>query len=219
MPTLNIQGKRVKVDDSFLQLSPEEQNRTVDEIAAQIGVAPQPTKGTGATAGFENPIRVELPDGSIAEFPEGTPNDVMESAIKRHLSIDAEGQASSDLRSELSSITQNPAKAAFDELPAWKKAVVAAGDTADLAANGITMGFGNKGAALLRSAITGQDYDDTLAEMRTRSESGAARGVLSNIQRIEQMQVGAEQKRQAIQAFLSRALAIGSGMATAENAR
>ncbi|ASR06918.1 hypothetical protein CHY08_07175 [Rhizobium leguminosarum bv. viciae] len=41
MPTLNIQGKRVKVDDSFLQLSPEEQNRTVDEIAAQIGATPQ----------------------------------------------------------------------------------------------------------------------------------------------------------------------------------
>jgi len=36
---LNIQGKRVKVDDSFLQLSPEEQNRTVEEIAAQIGVS------------------------------------------------------------------------------------------------------------------------------------------------------------------------------------
>jgi hypothetical protein len=42
MPTLNIQGKRVKVDDSFLQLSPEEQNRTVDEIAGQIGAAPSP---------------------------------------------------------------------------------------------------------------------------------------------------------------------------------
>jgi hypothetical protein len=41
MPTLNIQGKRVKVDDSFLQLSPEDQAKTVDEIAAQIGVTPQ----------------------------------------------------------------------------------------------------------------------------------------------------------------------------------
>jgi hypothetical protein len=39
MPTLNIQGKRVKVDDAFLQLSPEEQNRTVDEIAGQLGMA------------------------------------------------------------------------------------------------------------------------------------------------------------------------------------
>lgn len=38
MPVLNINGKRVTVDDSFLQLSPEQQNATVDEIAASIGV-------------------------------------------------------------------------------------------------------------------------------------------------------------------------------------
>lgn len=35
--TLNIGGKRVKVDKSFMQLSPEQQNATVDEIAASIG--------------------------------------------------------------------------------------------------------------------------------------------------------------------------------------
>lgn len=40
MPVLNIEGRRVRVDDSFLQLSPDEQNRTVDEIASQIGAAP-----------------------------------------------------------------------------------------------------------------------------------------------------------------------------------
>jgi hypothetical protein len=40
MPTLNIDGVgRVKVDDSFLSLSPEEQAKTVDEIAAQLGSA------------------------------------------------------------------------------------------------------------------------------------------------------------------------------------
>ncbi len=36
--TLNIGGKRVKVDGGFMQLSPEQQNATVDEIAASIGV-------------------------------------------------------------------------------------------------------------------------------------------------------------------------------------
>lgn len=45
MPTLNIEGKRVKVDDSFLTLSPEEQQRTVEEIAQQIGVGSQPAAG------------------------------------------------------------------------------------------------------------------------------------------------------------------------------
>lgn len=46
MATLNIQGKRVKVDDSFLQLSPEDQAKTVDEIAGQIGVSPEVPNAT-----------------------------------------------------------------------------------------------------------------------------------------------------------------------------
>jgi hypothetical protein len=37
MATLNIEGKHVQVDDSFLKLSPEEQDSTVAEIARSIG--------------------------------------------------------------------------------------------------------------------------------------------------------------------------------------
>lgn len=37
MGTLVINGKRVKVDDSFARLSPADQQRTVEEIAAQMG--------------------------------------------------------------------------------------------------------------------------------------------------------------------------------------
>lgn len=37
MATLNINGKRVKVDDSFLELSPEQQEATVNEIASSLG--------------------------------------------------------------------------------------------------------------------------------------------------------------------------------------
>lgn len=37
MATLTINGRRVKVDDSFLSLSPEQQNATVDEIAQSLG--------------------------------------------------------------------------------------------------------------------------------------------------------------------------------------
>jgi len=43
MATLEINGKRVEVDDSFLSLSQEEQQSTVDEIAAQIGVIAEPS--------------------------------------------------------------------------------------------------------------------------------------------------------------------------------
>ena len=41
MATLTIEGKKVKVDDSFLSLSPEEQEATVDEIADSMGLRDQ----------------------------------------------------------------------------------------------------------------------------------------------------------------------------------
>lgn len=37
MATLNIGGQRIQVDDSFLKLSPEQQNSTVEEIASSLG--------------------------------------------------------------------------------------------------------------------------------------------------------------------------------------
>lgn len=40
MATLNIGGKRVKVDDAFLSMTPEQQQQTVEEIAGQLGAAP-----------------------------------------------------------------------------------------------------------------------------------------------------------------------------------
>jgi hypothetical protein len=43
MPTLTINGKRVKVGDEFLQLSPEDQDAAVDEIAQSLGSEQAPT--------------------------------------------------------------------------------------------------------------------------------------------------------------------------------
>lgn len=55
MATLNIGGKRVTVDDSFLTMSPDRQAATVEEIAGSLGGAPaapaqpqQPAGGPGA---------------------------------------------------------------------------------------------------------------------------------------------------------------------------
>lgn len=45
MPTLTIEGRDVEVDDSFLTLSPEAQNATVDEIAVSLGIQ----AGSGAS--------------------------------------------------------------------------------------------------------------------------------------------------------------------------
>ncbi len=63
MATLNINGKKVKVDDSFLSLSPEEQNATVDEIAASLG----PAKQTGPQ---DEPAK-PTPSGRHLSFEEG----------------------------------------------------------------------------------------------------------------------------------------------------
>lgn len=41
MATLNIGGKKVKVDDAFLRMSPEQQQATVEEISASLGPSAQ----------------------------------------------------------------------------------------------------------------------------------------------------------------------------------
>ena len=50
MATLNIEGRRVTVDDGFLKLSPEDQQATVEEIASSFKAAPKPDKYQQAAA-------------------------------------------------------------------------------------------------------------------------------------------------------------------------
>jgi hypothetical protein len=49
MATLNIEGRRVTVDDSFLKLTPEQQNSTVEEIAASFKPANAPKLSDAVT--------------------------------------------------------------------------------------------------------------------------------------------------------------------------
>jgi hypothetical protein len=53
MPSLNIDGHSVTVDEGFTKLSPEEQNATVDQIAAQIHADAKPS---GVVAGLSHGI-------------------------------------------------------------------------------------------------------------------------------------------------------------------
>lgn len=72
MATLNIEGRKVTVDDSFLKLSPEDQNATVEEIAKSLGSA-QPAAPAGpsvlsqaaAAAPAEIPKPATAPDSGI----------------------------------------------------------------------------------------------------------------------------------------------------------
>lgn len=57
MATLEINGRDVEVDDSFLSLTPEQQNATVDEIAASLG-ASQPKGLTGSPGKMTAPAGV-----------------------------------------------------------------------------------------------------------------------------------------------------------------
>jgi len=75
MPTLNINGRRVQVDESFLSLSPEQQEATVNEIARSLGVvgespaAPEPTPPSGDNlAAFEAGFPAEF-GGQVPATP------------------------------------------------------------------------------------------------------------------------------------------------------
>lgn len=65
MPTLDIGGRKVKVDDGFLQLSPDEQNATVEEIAKSLEVgAEQPPQAASQAA---------APTAAAPESPSAAP--------------------------------------------------------------------------------------------------------------------------------------------------
>lgn len=122
------------------------------------------------------PIEVDLPDGSVAEFPDGTSDDVIKGALQKRF---AKPQpASPELQaglSELSAITQNPAKAQYDALPEWQKPIVAANDSLALFGNGATFGFGDKAVAGARSFVNGNSYEDELNAARTKTNAARQR--------------------------------------------
>lgn len=69
MATLNIEGKRVTVDDAFLSLSPDEQEATVNEIARQMGISKstQPSH-SGETVPEFQPVGRDGYDPSTGEI-------------------------------------------------------------------------------------------------------------------------------------------------------
>lgn len=78
-----------------------------------------------------------------------------------------------------SGATQNPAYAQYEQLPAWKKPLVAGSDIATMVANGATFGFGDKAIAGVRSLFTGKSYADELAEQRRQTEGSRRRSGLA----------------------------------------
>lgn len=125
-------------------------------------------------------IEVELPDGSVAEFPDGTPSDIIKGALqKRFGGAQPQSEAFSQGLQDLSAITQNPARAQYDALPGWQKPIVAASDIVQLAGRAPLMGWGEKAVAKGRSIVNGGSYEEELAEQQrltnaARRRSGVA---------------------------------------------
>lgn len=72
MATLTIGDRKVTVDDSFLKLSPEDQQKTVNEIAASIGIQGEPQRNEPMTimgsinAGMDRMVRSNsIPDKRV----------------------------------------------------------------------------------------------------------------------------------------------------------
>ena len=73
MAILEIEGKRVEVDDSFLSLSSEDQQSTVDEIASQMGLSvSQEAEGMGVIEDVSRAVGSGLGRGvvGILDLPE-----------------------------------------------------------------------------------------------------------------------------------------------------
>jgi hypothetical protein len=73
MPTLNIEGHQVQVDDSFLSLSPDQQNATVDEIAKSLGPSQTDQASARAQAGIAHAQQVMANGGPQADPNTGQP--------------------------------------------------------------------------------------------------------------------------------------------------
>jgi hypothetical protein len=102
--------------------------------------------------------------------------------------VEPESRASQVFRAFASKATQNPAAAVheveaqharddYDKLPWYAKPIQAAADIGNVMGDAVTMGYGDKAAALTRSTlgIGGGDYEQELAKLRGQTEGAYAR--------------------------------------------
>lgn len=107
-------------------------------------------------------IEIELPDGTIAEFPEGTPSAAIKNALQKRFAAPAAAPVAAPAPS--------PAQTEFDALPTWQKPLKAADDLVRLAANGMTFGFADKIAGYMGGSGTQAERAKT-EDARTRAGS------------------------------------------------
>jgi hypothetical protein len=67
MPTLEINGQEVEIDDSFLSMTPEQQDATVNEIAQSLGGAPAADRGHSNVPEFDPGVKGYNPKTGMVE--------------------------------------------------------------------------------------------------------------------------------------------------------
>lgn len=109
------------------------------------------------------PIEVELPDGSIAEFPDGTGNDVIKGALQKRF-----GAPQSAPKVDPATNQPQPAQ---DTRPWYAQAGQAADDLARLFANGLTFGYADKLAGYMNG--DGAEAEHKLSQQASERAGGA----------------------------------------------
>lgn len=89
--------------------------------------------------------------------------------------VQFEGSNAKSLASELSGITQNPARALYDQRPAWQKPIIAAQDVGNILGDAATFGFGDRIAAGIRAPFTDKTYAQELEGMRAGTKAARDR--------------------------------------------
>jgi len=203
MATININGRRVKVDDSFLSLSPEQQNATVDEIAASFstpGNVANPSRAfTDAMAGQS----ARGLKGKVSELPSNQPArpDFLTSAAATANGIaasvpflqnvtDAIGGTVSQLTGGSYDEYVKHQKEVRDQLAATAPLARASGEVGGILAGGMALGStklgaealgmtGTLGKQALNSMLssTGLATADALSQGKTGTDALAAGGL------------------------------------------
>lgn len=166
MTTLTINGQQVTVDDSFLQLTPDQQEAEVNHIASQMGAnkttggaaepAPQGSgiplapagavigAATGAATGPAVGAAVDTGINTAAKFinPAAAPK---QDALTRALSGAPESNAPQAVQNWLKTQTSNPFAGGKDMGSAYKKSQLAAGEPVQSRGSSIPIRKGNLG--------------------------------------------------------------------------
>lgn len=167
MAVLNIGGQRVKVGDEFLKLTPDQQNATVEEIAANLpDVTPQAIPGGGVT---------DVPKGGAPTQIAPGSNPVQEGDIGEAFSPE-KAFAADQARQQVPTGVEDQVDAQGNPIPVGREqpaSEVTSAKFSDFARSfeqGLSAGFGDEIEAYVRSLIGDESYDKELKDVRGSME-------------------------------------------------